>query len=477
MTLSRLSPEDRVLLRGDRDPRSRSTVGGLAVLDSTPDWTLVRTRIDRASRSVPALRSRPVEPSFATTEPRWVIDPDFVLDRHVRHIALAAPGDRAALLELAERFFAEPFDPAAPLWRVLCVDGVGHGGAILTAASPLLRVEEVPVDLLDIALDSRHDSADLAPIPVPTDLEPADLAREGVRELPWRAAGLAVSGVHEVGSLAIHAVTDWRGAVDRAAGLVTPPVAVQGSALLAGRGTERAIILRSYPRSRADGAPTHRGGQRAHIAAIREALIAYHAESGLPLTSLGITAASHPAVLRRALAPSQDRVQSLGRLLPLLPTGFVDVVARPTRGADVAVSHVVAAAGSVGKATVVERYAVGPVPGNALTSVAVTTPERLDVAVRYDPEAIRDVALLERCLDAAFEQVLAPAPSAPRAARKATAKTAPAAQRTPSARKSTASKTPSSKTPASKKTTVSKKRTVSKKATAKKAPARKGAGA
>ena len=223
--------------------------------------------------------------------------------------------------------------------------------------------------------------------------------------------------------------------------------------------------------------PTHRGGQRAHIAAIREALIAYHAESGLPLTSLGITAASHPAVLRRALAPSQDRVESLGRLLPLLPTGFVDVVARPTRGADVAVSHVVAAAGSVGKATVVERYAVGPVPGNALTSVAVTTPERLDVAVRYDPEAIRDVALLERCLDAAFEQVLAPAPSAPRAARKATAKTAPAAQRTPSARKSTASKTPSSKTPASKKTAVSKKTTVSKKATAKKAPARKGAGA
>ena len=66
-----------------------------------------------------------------------------------------------------ERFFAEPFDPAAPLWRVLCVDGVGHGGAILTAASPLLRVEEVPVDLLDIALDSRHDSADLAPIPAP----------------------------------------------------------------------------------------------------------------------------------------------------------------------------------------------------------------------------------------------------------------------------------------------------------------------
>ena len=127
MTPSRLSPEDRVLLRGDRDPRSRSTVGGLAVLDSTPDWTLVRTRIDRASRSVPALRSRPVEPSFATTEPRWVIDPDFVLDRHVRHIALAAPGDRAALLELAERFFAErDADQAVAWFRHNVLDRAGY---------------------------------------------------------------------------------------------------------------------------------------------------------------------------------------------------------------------------------------------------------------------------------------------------------------------------------------------------------------
>ena len=97
----------------------------------------------------------------------------------------------------------------------------------------------------------------------------------------------------------------------------------------------------------------------------------------------------------------------LGRLVPLLPDGVIDAVARPARGADVAVSHRSGTlAGSLGRARVRERYAVGPVPGNAVTSVALSTASTLFVAVRYDTAAVRDGIRLARCLTEGFADVV-----------------------------------------------------------------------
>ena len=186
MTLPRLSPEDRALLRSDRDPRSRPTIGQFAVLAGSPDWELLRERIDRASRVRRALRERAVEPTLATTEPRWVVDPDFDLDRHLRRIALPAPGTREQLTTLVEQLLATPFDPAAPLWTLTCVDGVDGGAAVIAVTSPLVRDQGGPIDLLALAFDGGSDGTPMPAQPVPTDLEPTDLARAGVKELPWR---------------------------------------------------------------------------------------------------------------------------------------------------------------------------------------------------------------------------------------------------------------------------------------------------
>lgn len=421
-TADRLSPEDRVLLRGDRDPRRRTTVGGLAVLTGPVDHALVVERLDRATRAHPELRERVVEPALATTEPRWVVDPDFDLTRHVRRIALARPGRRTDLIALVDRLVEAPFDPASPLWTVTVVDGVDRGAAIITTASPVLRVLGSPVDLLDIVLDDSLDGQPLAAVPVPTDLEPLDLAREGLHELPTRAAALALGGVQEVAGLAVRAVVDPEGALAQVRALVAPPAPpAQGSPLLAGRGTGRRLLTFAFSLP-TGGATPLRNVDALHLEAVRAGVLDYLAESGLPATSLDITAASHPALLRRALAPRQDPVETWGRLLPLLPDGIVDATVRPARCADVAVSVVAGDLdGGVGRARVSERYAVGPVPGNALTSVAYAAPGRVFVAVRYDTAAIRDPDLLESSLRDALGTAFPAAAAKPPARRPRTA--------------------------------------------------------
>ena len=45
-----------------------------------------------ASRRIPRLRQKVVMPTLPTAAPRWVIDPDFNLDFHVRRVRVPEPG-------------------------------------------------------------------------------------------------------------------------------------------------------------------------------------------------------------------------------------------------------------------------------------------------------------------------------------------------------------------------------------------------
>ncbi len=48
----------------------------------------------------PRFRQRVAEPRLGVGMPSWEDDPPFDLDRHLHHIALPVPGDKAALQEL-----------------------------------------------------------------------------------------------------------------------------------------------------------------------------------------------------------------------------------------------------------------------------------------------------------------------------------------------------------------------------------------
>ena len=113
-----LSPFDQILHRGEANPRTRSGIMTLEILDSTPDWDRFRTRFENASRKVLRLRQKVVMPTLPTAAPRWVIDPDFNLDFHVRRLRIPEPGTLRQLIDLAEVAAQSPLDISRPLWTV-----------------------------------------------------------------------------------------------------------------------------------------------------------------------------------------------------------------------------------------------------------------------------------------------------------------------------------------------------------------------
>ena len=103
------------------------------------DLTLVpqlHEALDRASRVVIRMRQKVVVPPLPTTPPRWVVDPDFDLDYHLRRVALPAPGTLRQLLDLAELTLQSPLDTSRALWEAVYVEGLeGNRSALLTKLS------------------------------------------------------------------------------------------------------------------------------------------------------------------------------------------------------------------------------------------------------------------------------------------------------------------------------------------------------
>src|ERR1700710_2712877 len=86
-----LGPGGYLMHRGEANPRTRSGIMALEILDSTPDWDRFRNRFENASRKVLRLRQKVVVPTLPTAAPRWGGDPDFNLNFHVRQMRVPEP--------------------------------------------------------------------------------------------------------------------------------------------------------------------------------------------------------------------------------------------------------------------------------------------------------------------------------------------------------------------------------------------------
>ena len=128
-----LSAEDLTFWYADQ-PRQRTTMALLMLLDRRPDPARLRAAAERAVAAVPRLRQCVVDAPFDIALPRWETDPTFDLDYHLRRYAQAAPepgeSELDGLFAAVGPIYERPFDRSRPLWEMIEIDRPGDRSAL-----------------------------------------------------------------------------------------------------------------------------------------------------------------------------------------------------------------------------------------------------------------------------------------------------------------------------------------------------------
>lgn len=162
-------------------PTTFGHVSGLGLYSRpSPDFDPYQTvyrRFGALAATVPPLHQKLHEVPLGLDHPYWVIDDNFDLDYHVRHLGLAPPGDRAQLAEQVARIFGRALDRSRPLWEVYVIEGLRDGRwALMTKFHHSSIDGGAGVVLLNMITDSSPDvAADPEPVPVEPEEMPNDM--------------------------------------------------------------------------------------------------------------------------------------------------------------------------------------------------------------------------------------------------------------------------------------------------------------
>ena len=285
--------------------------------------------MDRASRVIIRMRQKVVIPPLPATPPRWVVDPDFDLDYHLRRVALPAPGTLRQLLDFAELTLQSPLDTSRALWEAVYVEGLADGrSALLTKLSHAITDGLGGIALFEQVYDTERDPEPrpMPPVPVPRDVSGSDLLRDSIRQLPettftagrkllGRAAGTAARLITQPGAT----VTEAVGFADSARRVLSPPPAAPSPLLRRRSLVSRTIVLelpladlRAAAKAVDIPGPGGSGGDRsprastasvndAYLAALCGGLGRYHEVLGVPVDALPLAL---PVSLRGADDPA-----------------------------------------------------------------------------------------------------------------------------------------------------------------------------
>lgn len=449
-----LSPLDQLLHRGEANPRTRSGIMTLELLDTTPDWDLFHSRFENASRKVLRLRQKVVTPTLPTAAPRWVVDPDFNLDFHLRRVRVPAPGTLRQVMDIAEVAAQSPLDISRPLWTATLIEGVQNGQAALMvhlshAVTDGVGGVEMFANLYDLERDPP--AQDTAPLPIPSDLSPNDLMRQGINRLAGTVAGgvrdvllgtaQAVGHVVRAPVSRLGSVVDYAMSGARVIGPVADPSPLLRRRSLSSR--SEAIDIKFGDLHRAAKAA---GGSinDAYLAGLCGTLRLYHRAKGVPVETLpmavpvnlrsdadpaggnrfaGVTLAApiglfdpevrikniRSQMTRKRDERALDLVGAIAPVMSLLPDTVLESMAGSIVNSDVQASNVPVYAGDtyIAGAKVLRQYGLGPLPGVAMMAVLVSRSGYCTITSRYDRASFTDPELLARCLVGGFNEVLA----------------------------------------------------------------------
>lgn len=449
-----LSAFDLLMHLGEANPRTRSGLLGVQILDTTPDWERFVGGLENASRHVLRLRQKVVVPTLPTAPARWVVDPDFNLLFHVRRLRVPDPGTLRQLLDLAELSLQSPLDISRPLWTVTLVEGLADGQAAVLihlshAVADGVGLVEMFAHIYDLERDPPPRPS--APLPIPEDLSANDLMRAGINRLPGAIVGGvrgAFSGTaHAVGALVRDPVSAVGGVVDyaRSGGRVVSAVA-EPSPLLRRRSLATRSEAIDIPLADLRTATKAVGGSinDGYLAGVCGALRLYHDELGVQIDTLpmavpvNIRSEGDPAggnrfagvnlaapigiadptarilqirkqMTERRDEPAIDVMTAIAPVLTVLPRPLLESVAGSIVASDVQASNVPMYQGDIyiAGAKVLRQYGIGPLPGVAMMVVLVSLAGMCTVTVRYDRASVTHESLFARCLKDGFDEVLA----------------------------------------------------------------------
>jgi len=458
-----LGPVDYLLHRGEANPRTRSGIMALEILDRTPDWERFLRRFEHASRRVLRLRQKVVVPTLPTAAPRWVVDPDFNLDFHVRRMHVSEPGTLRQVFDLAEVMVQSPLDIARPLWTATLIEGLPDGKAatllhLSHAVTDGLGSVEMFAHIYDLERDPP--ARPTPDQPIPQDLSANDLMREGLNNLAvnvakgaggalWGAAS-AVGRAVSRPSAALSGVLSYARSGARVVSRAAEPSPLLRRRSLATRSEAIDIPLSDLHRAAKAG-----GGSinDAYLAGLCGALGRYHEALGVPVASLpmavpvSLRAESDAAggnrftgvnlaapigtkdpvtrmqkirlqMTQRRDEPAMDIIGSIAPVLSVLPGPLLESMTSSVVASDVQASNVPVYPGDtfLAGAKVLRQYGIGPLPGVAMMVVLISRGGYCTITARYDRAAIRDEKLFAQCLLDGFNEILAlagdPAPQA-----------------------------------------------------------------
>lgn len=128
-----LTPQDLSMLYADQ-PRQRTTMSMLMLLDRRPHPDRLRAAVWRAIDAIPRMRQCVVTSPLDLSLPYWEDDSTFDLDYHVRRYAEApVPSDQdelRALFHTIGPIYERPFDESRPLWELIEIDRPDDRSAI-----------------------------------------------------------------------------------------------------------------------------------------------------------------------------------------------------------------------------------------------------------------------------------------------------------------------------------------------------------
>ncbi len=465
---TRMTETEALMWAAESDPWLSSGMGSVFVLDEAPDFDRFLASMEAASHSLLRLREK-VDDSGGIAPPRWVIDDDFDIHEHVRHVKLPGKGGVRELLDLTAQVFQDPFDVHRPLWQFVAVEGPSKqtknsisGGIIMKLHHSVsdgigaLRLAEM---YLDFERDPAPvDAAELPPVPQTED-QPSGPVETVLSELDY-----VVRQQLEIARRVVAEVSLWgadtgrvKDAMSSAAGLMKSVTGSftggydenSGSPLWKTRSRHRHLEVFDVPLDDLRDASKRLGGSINDVFVAGSAIAAsrYHQERDTPVEAFNlsfiISTRNDDAAGGNSFAPipfsvtgaplspgemfdevrlamaakreeagatSGEAMELAAGLATMLPDSMIAKAGR-TRAAkhDWATSNLRGAPIPIFVAggQITHMYPVGPLGGTAFNLTAMSYNGNLHFGVFIDPRAVEDPESLRQQLVQAYNDLLA----------------------------------------------------------------------